>query len=433
MADFDLRPLPQPAQDSRALERVAFISLHTSPTASLGRSANGGLNVYVRELCAALAERGIASDVFTRSTSSPAPTVERLGRLSRVVYLPAGPPEASKYELFEHVGAFAEAVAGWSEAEGVAYDAIHSHYWLSGAAACSLRPVLRAPWVHTAHTLALTKNRLLAPGAVPEPELRVRVEGELARSADLLVVSTEAEAADLVGHYGVRRDRIEVIAPGVDPALFSPGSKSAARAKLGYPSKARLLLFVGRLERLKGVEVALRALPLASRVPDLHFAILGEDSRDAGESEMARLRALAEELGVTSRVQFRGSVPQAELRDHYRAADLCVMPSYSESFGLVGLEAQACGCPVMAADVAGLASVVRNGVTGRLLGSHEPADWAAGIEEVLLDPRTAEQLGRRGAMLAQRFTWGRTADRLSAALEDLVGSQARVHARALQE
>lgn len=420
-------------QPARRLKRVAFISLHASPTASLGRRANGGLNVYVREVCAGFAAGGVASDVFTRHSSPGDPASERLGPLVRVVYLPAGPPEAGKYELVDHVDRFAEEVAAWVARRGLRYDALYSHYWLSGAAACTLRGLLRTPWLHTAHTLALTKNGSLAPGAAPEPELRERLEGAISRSADLLVVSTEAEAEALARAYEVRRDRVEVVDPGVDLERFSPGDRAAARRRLGYPPESRLLLFVGRLERLKGVEVILRAMALCDELPGLRLAVVGEDSRDAEESEEERLRALAARLGVAGRVEFRGSVPHAELPDHYRAADVCVIPSYSESFGLVGLEAQACACPVIAADVAGLASVVRDGVAGFLVEGHEPAEWAGRIARLLSDPVGAEQMGRRANLLAQRFTWSRTASRLSAAIARLPEPQLRVQARALQE
>ena len=424
--------LARPVQPARMLERLAFISLHTSPTASLGRGANGGLNVYVREVCAALATGGVASDIFTRRSSPGDPASERLGPLVRVVYLPAGPPAAGKYELFDHVDSFAEEVAAWVARHGLRYDALYSHYWLSGAAACTLRGLLRTPWLHTAHTLALTKNASLAPGAAPEPELRQRLEGEISRSADLLVVSTEAEAEALARAYGVHRDRIQVVAPGVDLERFSPGDKAVARRRLGYPPEYPLLLFVGRLERLKGVEVILRAMALCDELPGLRLAVVGEDSRDAEESEEQRLRALAAGLGVAGRVEFRGSVAQAELPDHYRAADACVVPSYSESFGLVGLEAQACACPVIAADLAGLASMVRDGVTGFLVEGHEPAEWAGRIVQLLGDPAGAEQMGRCAQLLAQRFTWSRTASRLSAAVARLDPEpQLRIQARGI--
>lgn len=408
------------------------MSLHTSPTASLGRSANGGLNVYVREVCRSLSELGVATDVFTRAIDPAGPQVEHIAPLSRVIYLPAGPVGLDKYALVDEVEGFADRVAAFIAARGLRYDILYSHYWLSGAAACTLRGWLRVPWVHTAHTLGAVKNRQLAPGDQPEPELRLRLEGEISRSADLLVVSTESEGDDLRAAYGVPRHRIAVVAPGVDRATFRPRPREWARDQVGHPGE-RLLLFVGRLERLKGVDVALRAFaPNAQRHPDVRLLILGEDSGAAGGGEQLRLRQLARELGVAGMVDFVGSVEHERLPLYYSAAEACLMPSYSESFGLVGLEAQACGAAVIAADVAGLASVVRDGVTGYLVPGHDPADYADRIQRLLDDPELARQMGRRATILAQHFTWDRAAGRLQALFQDLV-PQLLVQASARQE
>ncbi len=400
-------------------ERVAVISLHTSPTAALGHSANGGLNVYVREVCAAFSARGVATDVFTRAAQPARPRIERLAPLSRVVYIPAGPPEAGKYELAAHVGRFAEEVEAFAAEAGIEYDLLYSHYWLSGAAACTLRERWDVPWAHTAHTLAAVKNRNLAPGDRPEPRLRELIEAEVARSADLLVVSTPPEGDELRARYGVRPDRIRVVPPGVDLETFRGVPRHTARARLGLDGW-RLVLFVGRLERLKGAEVALRAFAAAAAPhPDVRLLVLGGDSHTGGESEMERLQSIARELGIAGRVAFRGTVPQRHLPLHYSASEALLMPSYSESFGLVGLEAQACGCPVIAADVAGLASVVRDEVTGYLVRGHDPADYGERLSRLLFDPELSEQLGRRGSVLAQRFSWARTGERLLAEFDQL--------------
>lgn len=433
-------PLASSLSLPRAL-RVAVISMHTSPTGALGNGANGGLNVYVRETCAAFARRGIATDVFTRVPGSEPAASLRLGTLTRVVNVPAGPPGLDKYGLTGEVDTFAAAVAAHAERDGARYDVIHSHYWLSGAAACRLRAEWETPWAHTAHTLAAVKNRRLAPGDRPEPALREMIEAEIARSADLLVVSTESEGEELRRAYGARADRVVVVAPGVDLDAFRPVERAAARRRLGLPG--RPVLFAGRLERLKGAEVALRAFArVAPDHPDAVLVVIGGDSRTGGESELARLRGIAAELGVEARVSFRGSVAHSDLRHYYSAAEALLMPSYSESFGLVGLEAQACGCPVVAADVAGLASVVRDQVTGYLVPSHDPAEWAARLCSLLNDPELSQQMGRRGRLLAQRFSWSRTAEHLAAEYEALLGAalpaaagstQVRVHAGARQE
>ncbi len=399
--------------DRAARRRIAVISMHTSPTASLGKNANGGLNVYVREVCLAFSDRGIATDVFTHLQSRDDPAVEVLAPLSRVIYLAAG-NGLDKYSLINEAPAFASQVANFAASAGIQYDLLFAHYWLSGEVACLLRPQLAAGWAHVAHTLGLVKNRSLASGARPEPQNRIRLEGEIAQQADLLLASTVEEADELVNSYGANPDRVFVVPPGVDLATFRPLDRDEARQKIGYKG-GPLLLFVGRLERLKGVEIAIRALALLSdrAHPDLRLLVLGEDSRDGDESEKERLKAIASSLGVRDRVDFLGSVAHHELPYFYSAADACVMPSYSESFGLVGLEAQACGCPVVASDVPGLRSVVRDGVSGYLIDGNDPATYAERIGRLLADPQLAQQMGRHGSLLAQRFSWTRTADRLA--------------------
>lgn len=410
--------------------RIAVVSMHTSPTASLGHSANGGMNVYIREIADAFSRRGIATDVFTRRVGADDPEVERLAPLSRVVYLPAGHDHADKYALEHHVGEFSELAIDFIEKEGLEYQALYTHYWLSGLAGLELRDRLSVPQVHTAHTLGLVKNRQLAPGATPEPPARVRAELRIAEEVNLLIASTEAEAKDLVELYGADPGRVAVVAPGIDLATFAPMPKADARRKIGYPGR-RLLLFVGRLERLKGVETLLRALPMAlgRRNGDVRLLILGEDSREGGESEKDRLRVVAAELGIAGQVDFLGSVAHHELPYFYAAAEACLMPSYTESFGLVGLEAQACGCAVVASNVAGLASVVRDEVTGFLVDGHRPEDWAARLQRILDEPELADQMGRRGVLLAQRFPWGRSADRIWAVIEPLLEPASREVAR----
>lgn len=398
-------------RDSRL--RVAVVSMHTSPTAPLGQQANGGMNVYVREVCTAFSDRGIATDVFTRKQSDEDPKVEQLAPLSRVIYLDAG-RDLDKYSLYREVPRFTSQVLQHAQHEGSRYDLLYSHYWLSGEVACLLRPRLAPAWAHTAHTLGLVKNERLAAGARPEPPLRIAIEGDIARHADLMITSTLDESQALIEKYGADPARVEVVAPGVDLTTFRPIDREEARQKIGAGA-GPLLLFVGRLERLKGVDIAIRALAQlrARGYADARFLVLGEDSREGDESEMERLKAVASALGVRDAIEFVGSVAHHELPYFYAAADVCVMPSYSESFGLVGLEAQACGCPVVASDVSGLRSVVREGVTGYLVAGNDPGDYADRIGRLLGDPELARQMGRRGQLLAQRSSWSRTADRLA--------------------
>ena len=412
-----------------ARRRIAVISMHTSPTASLGQNGNGGLNVYVREVASAFSDRGIATDIFTRRQSPDDPAIESLAPLSRVIYLTAG-RSLDKYSLYNEVPGFAEEIRAFAEKERVQYDLLYSHYWLSGEVACLLRPRMSAGWAHIAHTLGLVKNRTLASGARPEPALRIRVEGEIAQQADLLIASTTDEADDLVRSYKADPEHIYVVPPGIDLATFQPLDRAEARRKIGYDA-GRLLLFVGRLERLKGVDVAIKALALLRdrEHDDLRLIVLGEDVRDGEESEKERLKAVATSLGVRDRVDFLGSVAHHELPYFYAAADAVVMPSYSESFGLVALEAQACGRPVVASGVSGLRSVVRDEVSGYLIEGHDPALYAERIGRLLADPELAQQMGLRGRLLAQRFSWTRTADRLEELFEHVIESrQARVQA-----
>jgi len=387
--------------------------MHTSPTASLGENANGGLNVYVREVCSAFSDRGIATDVFTRLQSRDDPAIESLAPLSRVIYLAAG-NGLDKYALINEAPGFAAQVSAFAQIQGLRYDLLFSHYWLSGEVACLLRPELAVRWAHVAHTLGLVKNKRLASGARPEPAMRIRLEGEIAQQADLLIASTSDEGEELVNSYGASPERVFIVPPGVDLATFRPLDRAEARSKIGYSREGALLLFVGRLERLKGVEIAIRALALlrGRAYPDLRLLVVGEDSRDGDESEKDRLMSVASSLAVRDHVDFLGSVAHHELPYFYSAADACVMPSYSESFGLVALEAQACGTPVIASGVPGLRSVVRDDVSGYLIDGDDPAAYADRIGRLLADRELAQQMGRRGSLLAQRFSWTRTADRL---------------------
>jgi D-inositol-3-phosphate glycosyltransferase len=406
--------------------------MHTSPTASLGHSANGGLNVYVREVCRLLGRRGLQTDIFTHCPPGRPPGVEQIAAGARVVYLMAGRSRLDKYRMAEQVEDFASCIDDFAAVNSLTYDLLYSHYWLSGAAACTLRGRMRVPWVHTAHTLGFIKNQRLAVGDTAEPPMRLLLEAEISRSADLLVMNTEGEREAVVRAHGVRLDRTFVVTPGVDLELFRPRDRDWSRAAIGHTGR-RLVLFVGRLERLKGAEIAIRAFAQAAAdEPDALLLVIGDDSRQEGESERERLAAVTAELGMSRRVVFAGSVPQERLPLFYSAAEACLMPSYSESFGLVGLEAQASGCPLITSSFAGLAAVAGDGVTGHLVQGDDPRDYARPLRRLLADPEHAAQISRRAARLAQGFSWSRTVDSLEALFGRLL-SHRGVQAGSLQE
>ncbi|HUZ89581.1 MAG TPA: glycosyltransferase [Candidatus Acidoferrales bacterium] len=423
-----------PLRVSSQHPRLALVCLHTSPTAALGQSANGGLNVYVREVCAGLSDRGVSTDVFTRGLEDGPIQVESIADHSRVIYLPAGRADLDKYSSLAEVPRFARQLQGFIDDAKPGYGAIYSHYWLSGAAVLELPQSPPIPWLHTAHTLGLVKNRHLAPATNPEPELRIEVERSIARRADSLVVSTASEGEDLVNEYGADPDRIAIVSPGVNLRTFAPLGRETALRRLGR-SGQRIMLFVGRLERLKGVDIILRGFALAAdrRHPSARLVILGEDSEPGSSSERARLMQVTRELGLEGRAEFLGPVDQSELAVWYAAAEACLIPSYSESFGLVGLEAQACGTPVIASNLAGFATVVRDGVTGYLVDGPDPAAYAQRIGRMLGDPELSTSMGRRGTMLAQCFSWSRTVDSLLDGLADLITTQEGVQASAATE
>lgn len=405
------------------MKPLAIISLHASPVAALGAGENGGMNVYVRAVCEELSRRGIATEVFTRRSAAGGPDRIRLAEKSWVTRLSVGPAEdLSKARLFDLLPAFADAVGAEQRRRRAHYDLIHSHYWLSGWVASRLRRQWNLPWFHTFHTLARVKNERAAEGAIMEPEYRIAVEQMVVREADRLIASSAQEADDLIQLYGATRGSVAVVAPGVDLGTFSPRPTSALRARLGLGDE-KVIVFAGRLERLKGAEIVIRALaqldgPASSEAPVL--LVIGEDSHngaiesEASGGERARLQQLAHSLGVERQVRFLGSVDQSALASYLSLATVCVVPSYSESFGLVALESAACGTPVVAARVGGLPTIVKDGLTGYTLVSHDPAQYAERIARILNDDELRRCFSRRSRLVAQHFTWQPTVDKLVA-------------------
>ena len=390
------------------MRRLAVLSLHTSPLAQPGQGDSGGMNVYVRELVSALAQAGVQADVFTRRWDDASPDVVEVEPGFRVVHIEAGPPDLAKEELPDVVDLFADAVRDHLGSRGDV-DALHANYWLSGVAGHRLKHELDLPLVSTFHTLA----RVKAETGDPEPERRIRAEAEVIGCSDAILASCVAEADQLQRLYGADPARIEIVAPGVDHAFFSPGDRPGARTALQQLDlgSGPVLLFVGRIQPLKGLDVAVRALAALGR-PDARLVVVGGASGAAGTGEIARIDKLIAELGVADRLRMVEPVPHHLLSTYYRAADVVLVPSRSESFGLVALEAAACGTPVVAADVGGLRTLVEHGRTGFLVEGRDPAGFASYAEQVLDSSALAAELSRAAAGRARDYTWSTAAGRL---------------------
>ena len=413
MSDTPDRPRPR---------RVAMVSVHTSPLAQPGEDDAGGMNVYVLEVARQLAHRGIAVDLFTRTTSAAQPAVVEVEPGVVVRHVAAGPYEGlSKEDLPGQLCAFA---AGMMRVAAHAplgyYGLVHSHYWLSGQVGWLAADRWGVPLVHTMHTMARVKNLHLADDDDPEPLEREIGEAQVVEAADRLVANTEQEARELVELYDADPARVVVAEPGVDLATFTPGSVEKARAAVGVPSDAVLLLFVGRIQPLKGPDVLVRAAAeIVRRRPDLRsrlvVAVLGGASGTGMRNPMG-LAGLAADRGIGDLVRFVPPVDRPTLAQWYRAADVVAMPSHNESFGLVALEAQACGTPVVAANVGGLPTAV--GPAGVLVDGHDTAAWATALAGVALDTERRAGLSRAAAEHSAGFGWGRTAERLAAVYAD---------------
>jgi D-inositol-3-phosphate glycosyltransferase len=425
--------------------RVAMLSVHTSPLDQPGTGDAGGMNVYVSELSRALARRGARVEIFTRATSSALPETVLLDGEDRhgvpitgddarrvllaetveagvvppvlVHHVPAGPFEGlDKNDL---PGQLCAMTAGVLRSEAARrpgwYDVVHSHYWLSGQVGWLAANRWEVPLVHTMHTMARVKNASLAPGDTAEPTGRVIGEEQVVAAADALVASTAEEGEDLVQLYDADPERVHVVAPGVDLELFTPGGpdgRAHARRELGLPADRDVVLFAGRVQPLKAPDVLVRALGLlAAQGRDVPLLVVlgGPSGRPTAVRE---LQALAASTGLADHVLFRPPVPRHELARWYRAADVVAMPSRSESFGLVAVEAQATGTPVLASAVGGLRSVVTDGVSGRLVRGHDPQVWADAIAALLADTAARETLGRAARRHAERFGWDGAAEQV---------------------
>jgi D-inositol-3-phosphate glycosyltransferase len=400
-----------------SIRRLALISLHTSPLDQPGTGDAGGMNVYVLELAKRMARQGVEVDVFTRATSSRLPQIVNAVDGVRVHHVHAGPFEGlAKGELPGQLCTFAREVLRAEAAHPLGYyDIVHSHYWLSGQVGALARDRWGVPLVHSMHTMAKVKNAALADGDTPEPAARVIGEQQVVDAADVLVANTEQEARQLVDLYDADPDQVEVVHPGVDLSLFRPLDKRAARAALGLPDDAAVLLFAGRIQPLKAPDVLLRAVAaLLRRLPGLRphlvVPIVGGPS-GSGLDRPESLATLAADLGILDVVRFVPPVSQAELAQWYAAATLVAVPSYNESFGLVAVEAQATGTPVVAAAVGGLTTAVRHGESGLLVDGHDPERWADALARIVLEQDLRVALEAGALEQARSFSWEMTAAR----------------------
>lgn len=395
------------------VQRVAVLSLHTSPLTQPGSGDSGGMNVYVRELVSSLAQAGVECTTYTRATRPGLPDVVQIEPGHRVVHIPAGPYDLAKEQLPSVIAEFGDAVVDHLKNDSPA-DVLHANYWLSGLVGHRIKHELDLPFVSTFHTLAKVK----AEGGDLEPEWRERAEAEIIGCADAICVSCTEEERQFLRLYGEPAGKIEIIAPGVEHAFFAPGDRRGARNALGLPADCPVLLFVGRIQPLKGPDVAVRALAALHR-PDALLLIVGGASGLEGGDELRHVQQLITELGVESQVRFVEPQPHHILSTYYRAADVVLVPSRSESFGLVALEASACGIPVVASGVGGLLTLVDHGDTGFLVPERDPGLYAQYINEILGDPEGARLMGQRGAARASRYTWGFAAARLRRVYADL--------------
>ena len=410
-------------------QRVAMVSVHTSPLDQPGTGDSGGMNVHVREVAERLAEQGVEVDVFTRCAGRGVPQVEEVVPGTRVIQVQAGPcSPVAKEDLPPLVPEFLGGVLNHRHREGLDYDVVHSHYWVSGWVGRNAKEIWGVPLVASFHTLGKVKNHSLAVGEGPEPPTRLAGEKRVIDRADRILAPTPAEVAHLVGLYGADPNRIRIVPGGVDHEVFFPRNKEEAKRRL-HLAGVRLVLFVGRLQAHKGPDIAVRATAEAiardpATMSNVVLAVVGGPSGGTDRTtEVARLMDLSSAVGLGDRVMFFPPQPQRRLADFYSAAEAVLVPSRSESFGLVGLEAQACGTPVVAAGTGGLRYVVRDGETGFLVPGYDPADYGDRLLELLSNPHRARRMGRAAVGHALRFSWDTTAAETLSVYRELARSR----------
>jgi D-inositol-3-phosphate glycosyltransferase len=414
------------------LLRIAMLSYHTCPLATLGGKDTGGMNVYVRDLTRALGHLGVHVDVFTRSQDEHVPHVlHDLGYGNRVVHVPAGPEHPlPRVQLTGFIPDFTRGILAFAAEKQLNYDLIHSHYWMSGLAALELKQTWSVPVVQMFHTLGEMKNRVARSSSELEDPIRLENERIIIRKADHLVAATQAEKSQLRFLYAADESRIRILPPGVDTSRFYPIPKDEARAAIGIPPQENMVLYVGRIEPLKGIETLLRSIAELRHKGILsdclcNLAVIGGDPDVSPEdmtAEMSRLQALSRELGISDVVIFLGKRSQDSLPYYYSAAEAVIMPSHYESFGMVALEAMACGTPVIASQVGGLAFLVRDEVTGFHVPDSDTPALTRSLMRLVTTPGLSQKMGEQAAAYARGYAWEKIAPRMVELYEDVIGN-----------
>lgn len=413
---------------------IAIISYHTCPLATLGGKDTGGMNVYVRDLTRYLGEMGVHADVFTRSQDEHVPHVlHDLGCGNRIVHIPAGPETPlPKEELFNHIDTFTSNIQDFANQKEIRYDVVHSHYWLSGLAALKLREKWDVPVIHMFHTLAHLKNQIAKNPAEMEGKLRISSERRIVKDTDALVAATPTEQEQLLEYYGAEAKKITVLPPGVDLKRFYPIPQDEAKAVIGIPSNEKVILYVGRIEPLKGIDNLLKAIAFLRKADVLatcphYVAIIGGDPdkpREFLDQEMRHLQDLNQRLGLDDMVVFLGKKDQDSLPYYYSASEVVVMPSHYESFGMVALEAMACGTPVIATRVGGLQHLVQNEITGLSVPDDDPKTLSEQLMRALCKEGLRDELRTNGLEFAKNYSWNIITNRLITLYQEL-GFQSR--------
>ena len=396
------------------IRSVAYLSMHTSPLLQPGRGSSGGMNVYINELAQTMARRGIEVVVFTRRVDPSRPTVVTPRPGYRVVHIAAGAPQELPMTVIpDLVPEFTEGVLDWMAGNEARFDLVHSHYWLSGWSGVLVKEALEIPLANSFHTLGRIKDLTRRFDEAPASQMRTLTEEEVIGQSDCVIASTPYEFDELMEHYGATPERLCTSPPGVDHGVFRPGDRYEARQWLGLGTEP-IVLFAGRIQPLKGPDIAVEAVAQLAAIDTAppHLLIVGGPSGPHGDAELLRVRQTASELGIADRVHCLAPQPHAQLATFYQAADVLMMPSRAESFGLVAAEAQACGLPVVAGAVGGLPYVVSDGVSGLLVDGQDPTDYAGALSKILGDRALADDLSAGAIAFAAQFSWPSTADRL---------------------